>query len=85
MHGPIKYPKDHQPGMKVPRGGSMCKNCEYLVDAQKGICGEPNFIAWNGSKFIPEPIDAYCSDWYEPAKPKARQRFESVKHSEKGE
>jgi hypothetical protein len=64
--GPVNYPPDHQPGMAVPKGGSSCANCEYLGQDQKS-CTEKNFIAWNGSNVIPGEIDAYCSDWYEPA------------------
>ena len=59
------YPKDHKPGMRVPEGGSMCANCEYL-NKDKKTCGNPHFIKWNGSATIPAPIDSYCSDWYEP-------------------
>lgn len=59
-------PPDHQPGIRVPKGGSMCKNCKYLKDAAKGLCGNKYFIRWNGSAKIPAPIDEYCSDWYEP-------------------
>jgi hypothetical protein len=79
MKGKATYPKDHQPGMKVPRGGSMCANCEY-VNAQKGTCSEENFIAWNGSPFIPGDIHEYCSDWFQPVKKQAGQRFENVKY-----
>lgn len=84
MKGPIKLPKNHQAGMKVPKGGSMCANCEYLGKDRK-TCTEENFISWNGSKFIPGEIDAYCSDWYSPAKKEARQRFAGVADSEKGD
>ena len=63
--GEAYYPSDHEPGMKVPKGGSSCKSCEYLKDAGKRICGNPYFIAWNKSEVIPEAIDEYCSDWYE--------------------
>ena len=63
----ISYPADHQPGMKVPKGGSMCANCEYLKDDKKS-CGNEYFIRWNGSALIPGKIDEYCSDWFEPAK-----------------
>lgn len=83
MKGPVKLPKDHQAGMKVPRGGSMCANCHYLGKDRK-TCTEENFIAWNGSKFIPGDIQEYCSDWYEPAKAQARQRFENVRDSQGG-
>lgn len=62
------YPADHEPGMRVPKGGSNCAKCEYLKDREKGLCGQPNFVAWNGSDKIPGPIDSYCSDWFEPAK-----------------
>lgn len=62
------YPPDHEAGMRVPRGGSMCMNCEYLKSAAKRLCGNSYFVKWNGSNVIPGPIDAYCSDFYEPAK-----------------
>jgi hypothetical protein len=60
-----KYPADHVPGMKVPKGGSSCSSCEYLGSDGK-TCTNKYFIAWNGSKFLPAPADSYCSDWYEP-------------------
>lgn len=63
--GEVYYPSNHEPGMKVPRGGSSCKSCEYLKDASKRICGNPYFVAWNKSEVIPEPVDEYCSDWYD--------------------
>lgn len=63
------YPPDHQPGMKVPKGGSMCANCKYLGDDQK-TCSNDYFIKWNGSDVIPGKIDEYCSDWYEPKEEK---------------
>lgn len=44
----------------------MCKNCRYLKDADKRICGNEYFIRWNGSNVIPAPVDEYCSDWFEP-------------------
>jgi len=64
QRGEAKYPASHQPGMRVPKGGSMCANCRFLKDAKNRICGEPNFIAWNGSDVVPLPINEYCSDWY---------------------
>ncbi len=65
--GPITYPKDHVPGMRVPKGGSSCASCEYLR-ADKKTCGNEYFVKWNKSNVIPGPIDSYCSDFYEPAK-----------------
>jgi hypothetical protein len=65
--GKAYYPADHKPGMAVPKGGSNCANCEYLKDADKKLCGEENFVRWNGSATIPGEIDSYCSDWYSPA------------------
>ena len=53
--------------MRVPKGGSMCGNCEYLKDRAKRICGNSYFVKWNGSNVIPGYVDAYCSDFYEPA------------------
>lgn len=65
MNGPIKYPSNHKPGMAVPRGGSSCQSCEYYKGNM--ICGQKDFILWNGSEHIPaERPDEYCSDWYEP-------------------
>lgn len=60
--GPITYPEDHKPGMKVPKGGSSCSSCEYLKD---GECINKHFIEWNGSGKLPAMPDEYCSDWYE--------------------
>jgi hypothetical protein len=54
--------------MAVPKGGSMCKNCRFLRDPEKRICGSLDFIRWNGSEVIPLPIDEYCSDWYKRRK-----------------
>jgi hypothetical protein len=65
-----EYPKDHVPAIRVPKGGSSCSSCEYLKDAEKRICGNQYYIAWNGSGRIPAPVDSFCSDWYEPAKVK---------------
>ncbi len=65
------YPPDHQPGMRVPKGGSNCAKCEYLGDDKK-TCKNQYFIAWGGpnkpvgSDVIPGKIDEYCSDWFEP-------------------
>jgi broad specificity phosphatase PhoE len=60
----VAYPPDHKPGMKVPKGGSSCAKCEYLMD-DKISCRNEYFIRWNGSKTIPAPIDSYCSDWFD--------------------
>lgn len=61
----VAYPPDHQPGMQVPQGGSMCANCKYLGQDQT-TCTSNYFIRWNGSDQLPAPADEYCSDWYEP-------------------
>jgi hypothetical protein len=63
--GSAKYPANHKPGMRVPKGGSSCASCEYL-GKDKRTCTNKFFIRWNGSNLIPAPIDEYCSDWYEP-------------------
>jgi hypothetical protein len=68
-----EYPFNHQAGMKVPIGGSMCANCRFLSDDQKH-CTNEFFVRWEGenkpagSDVIPAPIDQFCSDWFEPAK-----------------
>jgi len=51
-------------GEKVPKGGSNCKNCEYLADNKKD-CTNKDFIAWNHGPEIPGKIDEYCSIWWE--------------------
>ncbi len=63
---------DHQAGMIVPKGGSSCANCRFLVGNDE--CSEPNFIAWDGamatppklkgSGKLPAPATEYCSDWW---------------------
>ena len=63
-----EYPSDHVAAMRVPKGGSDCKKCEYLANEEKGLCGNEYFVKWNGSNKIPAPIDSYCSDWFEPRK-----------------
>jgi len=60
--GPIEYPPDHNPGMKVPKGGSMCANCKYFDG--KDSCVNKYFIKWNGTGKLPAPANEYCSDWY---------------------
>jgi hypothetical protein len=65
MMGKVAYPENHRPGMRVPRGGSMCANCRYLAD-NKTDCKNKYFQEWNGSEKIPGKIEEYCSDWYEP-------------------
>ncbi len=64
-HGPVTLPKGHQPGMRVPKGGSMCANCKFLAKDRKN-CMESNFIKWNKGSLIPGPVDEYCSDFYIP-------------------
>jgi hypothetical protein len=63
----VELPPDHRAGMPVPGGpdgGARCSTCRYR-DGQN--CTSEYFIRWNnGSPVIPGPVDAYCSDWYEP-------------------
>lgn len=59
-------PANHKLGMRVPKGGSMCANCEYLKDAK--TCGNKGFIKWNGSGKLPAPSNQYCCDLYGHAK-----------------
>jgi len=64
------YPADHIAAMPVPKGGSSCSKCEYLGKDKK-TCTQKDFIAWEGpnkpagSDVIPEPIDEFCSDWFD--------------------
>lgn len=60
------YPADHQVGMRVPKGGSDCKKCEYVRD-DGTKCANKGFVMWNGSDFLPAPSDEYCCDFFEAA------------------
>ncbi|HEX9641823.1 MAG TPA: hypothetical protein VGB13_10985 [Candidatus Krumholzibacteria bacterium] len=63
--GPLTFPADHVPAIRVPRGGSSCANCMF-VDAARHECKEPHYIEWNGGpKLPPLPLDEICSDWYD--------------------
>ncbi len=59
------YPPGHRAGMRVPKGGSMCKNCKFLGSDEES-CINKYFVKWNGSTRLPAPADSFCSDWYEP-------------------
>lgn len=75
-------PRNHEPGMQVPKGGSSCAKCEYLAD-NKTDCNNEYFIKWNGGPRIPGKIDEYCSDWFDFKKRKEEK--ESVEEKiEKG-
>lgn len=60
----FELPKDHLPGMRVPKGGSSCAKCEYLKSDGES-CGNEHFIKWHGSEKLPFAADEYCSDWFE--------------------
>jgi hypothetical protein len=60
-----KYSKDHQVGMKVPKGGSDCAKCEYVGSSTDGpTCGQKDFVKWNGSNKLPAPPNEYCCDFF---------------------
>lgn len=63
-------PEDHQLGMKVPKGGSMCANCKFL--ASPTTCGNEGFVKWNGGPKLPFPADEYCCDNYGHTKAKGK-------------
>lgn len=66
--GDLSFPRDHVAGMRVPKGGSCCKNCKY-VDAEGHACKNAHYYSWNGGdgKLPDRGLDEICSDWYEPA------------------
>jgi hypothetical protein len=70
-------PPDHQLGMKVPKGGSMCKNCKFL--ASPTTCGNKGWIEWHGNEKLPEPSDEYCCDNYGIAEPEHKAGGGEVK------
>jgi len=59
------YPANHKPAMRVPKGGSCCKNCKFW-DVDHKHCDNEHYREWSGKKEIPAPPDEYCSDWWEP-------------------
>lgn len=66
--GPLKLPKTHVAGIKVPKGGSCCANCRF-VSADGKECANVFWVEWNGGDTkLPEPADEYCSDWWEGVK-----------------
>ena len=64
------YPADHPVGERVPKGGSNCKKCPFLKDAENRICGHKKFMEWQGankpagSPEIPYDVDEYCCDFF---------------------
>jgi hypothetical protein len=69
--GEYEIPKDHKAGLRVPKGGSCCANCEYWKEGEegeKGKCINEYYIKWAGTSSIPYPPDQYCTDWWEPKK-----------------
>lgn len=69
--GEATYDTDHEPGMRVPKGGSSCATCKFLSSDRKH-CSEKHFQKWRESlgaedpSALPYPADEYCTDWYEP-------------------
>ena len=62
--GPIEYPENHKPGIRVNKGGSMCGNCEYH-EKQENLCNNKYWLKWhNGDAKIPYPADEYCCNWW---------------------
>lgn len=70
-------------GEPIDGEGTHCSNCEYLKDAEKMICGNEGFIAWEGpnkpagSPKIPatDPRE-YCSIWWEAKDEKSEEKSE---------
>jgi hypothetical protein len=64
-------PDDHELGMQVTKGGSMCANCRWVSDDEKS-CGNEGFQAWQkdvkgaeDGSVLPKPADEYCCDnWH---------------------
>lgn len=67
--GSFVLPAYHEPGVRVPHGGSSCANCKYLRLVRNGEphCWEPHFATWNGGTRLPvDDPNEYCSDWWQP-------------------
>ena len=65
--GPMILPADHEAGIKVPKGGSCCANCEYWLEKEQ-ICNNKYYIKWAGTNKIPYAADEYCTNWWHPKK-----------------
>lgn len=59
------YPANHQPAMKVPKGGSSCKTCKFLGRDEK-TCASPDYRAYYGHNRLLQHYEEFCSDWYTP-------------------
>jgi len=59
----FELPADHEPAIRVPKGGSSCSTCRFWTGQE---CSNEYYIKWNGSGQIPAPPDEFCSDWYLP-------------------
>jgi hypothetical protein len=69
--GKFRLPKNHKAGMKVPRGGACCANCEYFKydgESEQNKCTNEFYQKWANTDIIPHRPDEYCTDWYEPKK-----------------
>ena len=64
IEGKAEYPADHKPGLRVPKGGSMCANCEYW-EADGNICHNKYWQQWAETDKVPYPGDEYCCNWWE--------------------
>lgn len=62
--GPFELPPDHDPAMKVSKGGSCCANCRFL--GEDGLCEEEHYVRWHGDGELDAPPDEFCSDWWMP-------------------
>lgn len=60
-------PTSHRPALKVPKGGSCCKNCVFYDEkgGKHGTCGSDDYRLYYGTNEIPEPPDEFCSDWWD--------------------
>ena len=70
----VGMPPRERWGENIPDGGTSCNNCEYLKDRKKMLCGNPDFIAWEGpnkpagsAKIPADSPTEYCSIWWESA------------------
>lgn len=62
------YGYHHNAFIKVHPGGSCCANCAELAPDRKN-CMSKHFIKANGGKSrLPDDIENWCSDFYEPMK-----------------
>jgi len=69
------YPPDHEFGMRVPRGGSDCAKCHWLIHPENTHCANKYYRRAMGHNRLLAPADEFCCDVFETENKKDSSRF----------